>query len=66
MRLADGSVVSAPVVVSNVGPAATVRLIGREHVPADYLELVDRADRPTAMLTVNFASRERLIEAPAC
>lgn len=64
VRLADGTVVSAPVVVSNVGPAATVRLIGREHVPADYLELVDRADRPTAMLTVNFASRERLIEAP--
>ncbi|MGD0699563.1 MAG: hypothetical protein ABSA02_06740 [Trebonia sp.] len=25
---------------------------------------VKRADRPCAMITVNFASRERLIEAP--
>jgi phytoene dehydrogenase-like protein len=62
--LAGGETISAPIVVSNVGPAATVRLLGEGNVPADYQELVKRNDRPTAMITINFASRERLIEAP--
>lgn len=54
----------APVVISDVGPAATVGLLGDADLPADYLDLVRRSDRPTAMLAINFASRERLIEAP--
>ena len=62
--LAGGETISAPIVVSNVGPAATVRLLGEDNVPADYRELVERNDRPTAMITVNFASQERLVEAP--
>jgi phytoene desaturase len=55
---------SAPIVVSDVGPAATVGLIGADNVPEDYRELVRKGDRPTAMISVNFASQERLIEAP--
>ncbi|HET6151474.1 MAG TPA: FAD-dependent oxidoreductase [Marmoricola sp.] len=53
----DGSAVdvAAPVVVSNVGPWATGALAGYE---------VDAAYRPCSMITVNFASRKRLIEAP--
>ncbi len=62
--LAGGETVAAPVVVSDVGPAATVRLLGEDNVPADFQEVVKRNDRPTAMITVNFASRERLVEAP--
>lgn len=62
--LAGGETLTAPVVVSNVGPAATVRLLGEDNVPADFQEVVKRNDRPTAMITVNFASRERLVEAP--
>jgi phytoene desaturase len=62
--LAGGEVVHAPVVVSNAGPAATVRLLGEDNVPAEHQEVVKRNDRPTAMITVNFASQERLIEAP--
>ena len=54
----------APVVVSDVGPAATVALLGVDNVPDDYRELVQRGDRPTAMISVNFASQERLIEVP--
>ena len=62
---ADGTrEVRARVVVSNVGPAATVALAGYDKFPAAYLEDVKRADRPCAMITVNFASRERLIDAP--
>ncbi|RHW25683.1 NAD(P)/FAD-dependent oxidoreductase [Nocardioides immobilis] len=62
----DGETVSisAPVVVSNVGPAATLSLLQREDVPEDYALTVKKADRPTAMITVNFASQQRLIEAP--
>jgi phytoene dehydrogenase-like protein len=62
----DGRVtdVRARVVVSDVGPAGTVRLAGAQHFPADYLDAVRRGDRPCAMISVNFASRERLTDAP--
>lgn len=56
--------IEAPVVVSDVGPSATVALLGAQNVPADYQELVKRADRPTSMISVNFASRERLMDVP--
>jgi phytoene desaturase len=56
--------VEAPVVVSNVGPAATIHLLGADAVPAEYKELVDRGDRPTAMISINFASQDRLIDVP--
>jgi phytoene dehydrogenase-like protein len=56
--------VEADVVISNVGPAATVALAGREHFDADYLELVDRQLKPTANIVVNFASSEPLLRAP--
>jgi phytoene dehydrogenase-like protein len=56
--------VTARVVVSDIGPAATVALAGSDSFPDDYLADVKRTDRPCAMITVNFASKERLIEAP--
>jgi phytoene desaturase len=56
--------VTAPVVVSDVGPAATVALLREENVPESYQELVKKGDRPTAMISVNFASRERLVNVP--
>lgn len=62
----DGSTVriDAPVIVSDIGPAATVSLLGEDNVPVDYQELVKKGDRPTSMITVNFASRERLVDVP--
>jgi phytoene dehydrogenase-like protein len=56
--------IQAPVVVSDVGPAATIQLLGEDVVPVEYKELVERGDRPTAMISVNFASRDRLIDVP--
>src|SRR5271168_3635951 len=56
--------VNAPFVVSDIGPAATVKLLGEDNVAADYQDLVKKGDRPTAMISVNFASRERLVDAP--
>ncbi|BBZ75141.1 hypothetical protein MANY_04780 [Mycolicibacterium anyangense] len=62
----DGQTVriEAPVVISDIGPAGTVGLLGEDGVPADYLEQVRKADRPTSMISVNFASQERLIDVP--
>ncbi len=56
--------VKAPIVISDVGPAATLGLLAADAVAADYRDLVARGDRPTAMISVNFASNEPLIAAP--
>ena len=55
---------AAPVVVSDVGPAATVALIGEDNVPPAYQDLVKKGDRPASMISVNFASQERLVDVP--
>src|SRR5690242_10272696 len=52
VELADGTLIQAPVVVSDTGPAATVRLIGEGVLDASYVAEVKRTDRPTAMITV--------------
>ncbi len=62
--LADGERVRARVVVSDIGPSATTRLVSDGVLDEDYLAEVKRADRPAAMITVNFASQERLIDVP--
>lgn len=50
--------------ISDVGPFATLDLVGRDNLPADYVTTVDAADRPCSMISVNFASRRKLIDAP--
>jgi phytoene desaturase len=64
--LRDGQpvTINAPIVVSDVGPVATVSLLGEDNVPADYQKRIKEADRPTAMISVNFASQERLVDVP--
>jgi phytoene desaturase len=77
LHVQDGQVTGATVVrggervevttafaISDVGPAATVGLVGAEHLPADYRDQVRIKDRPCSMLALNFASRERLIDVP--
>src|ERR1700740_2351390 len=61
MRNGETITVDAPVVVSDIGPAATVKLLGEENVPADYQDVVKKGDRPTAVISVNFDRRERLV-----
>jgi hypothetical protein len=56
--------IASQIFVSDVGPAATVGLIGADDVPDDYRELVERGNRPTAMISVNFASQDRLVDVP--
>src|SRR6201996_458061 len=57
-------VVRARGVGGDIGPAAPVRLPGPGAFGPDYLADVKRADRPAAMISVNFASQERLIDVP--
>lgn len=54
--------VGARVVVSNAGPVATVRMCGSGHLPSDYAEDVVTQSNPSTLITVNFASRERLAD----
>jgi len=56
--------IASSIVVSDIGPAASIALIGADNVPDDYRELVQRGNRPTAMISVNFASRDRLVDVP--
>lgn len=62
---ADGAVVEVgcAVALSDAGPAATVALVGAEHLPADYREQVRVTDRPCSMITVNFAAETPLVAA---
>ena len=56
--------VTADVVISNAGPTATSRLVGREHLSPEYLERLDSDLKPTANIVVNFTSRTALIDVP--
>jgi phytoene desaturase len=64
IRAGEKVSVAAPVVVSDIGPAATVKLVGEDNVPSDYQALVKKGDRPTAMISVNFASLDRIVDVP--
>lgn len=77
LHLADGRVTGATVrrgdetidvtsrcTVSDIGTYDTAGLVGRDNLPADYVARVDAANRPCAMISVNFASRTPLVTAP--
>jgi len=63
-RVGEQVTVGCKVVVSDIGPAATTGLVEPGTLPDDYLVKVAAADRPCSMITVNFASRDRLLKAP--
>jgi phytoene dehydrogenase-like protein len=56
--------IEAEVVISNVGPHATVELAGREHFGSAYLERMDRDLKPTANIVFNIASQGPLMQPP--
>ncbi|MDS1114776.1 NAD(P)/FAD-dependent oxidoreductase [Gordonia westfalica] len=63
-RAGNRQTVTAPIVVSDIGPFATLDLAGRDAFDDEYVALVEQRNRPCAMIAVNFASEEPLIEAP--
>jgi phytoene desaturase len=63
LRLQNRDVhVSAPIVVSNLGPHATVDLAGPEPFERSYLAHLDRDVKPTAILWLHFASDEPVLD----
>jgi phytoene dehydrogenase-like protein len=50
--------------ISNIGPRATVALPGAEALGDAYIQSVRRDEKPTANIVINFATRERLVDAP--
>ena len=54
--------IEAPVVVSNLGPQATVSLAGREAFEQGYLAYLERRVHPTAILWLHFCSDERVLD----
>ncbi|MFT3804482.1 MAG: FAD-dependent oxidoreductase [Burkholderiaceae bacterium] len=56
--------VDAKVVISNVGPAATIALAGETALGEDYVAKARRVLRPAANIVVNFATQKRLIDLP--
>ncbi len=64
--VSDGAAsrIAARAVVSNIGPGATLRLGGAEAFGARYAEETRRQERPAANIVINFATRDRLVDAP--
>jgi phytoene desaturase len=56
--------IGARSVISNIGPAATVELPGAQAFGADYIAQARTALKPAANIVINFATRQRLIDAP--
>lgn len=56
--------VRAKAVISNIGPLATIPLVGDAALGADYIAKARSTIRPTANIVVNFATRKRLIDVP--
>lgn len=55
--------VTASSVISNIGPRATAALPGADLLAGDYAKQVETL-RPAANIVINFATRERIIDAP--
>lgn len=56
--------IDAKVIISNVGPSATINLAGEFELGADYVATARRVLRPAANIVVNFATQKRLIDQP--
>lgn len=66
IRRADGTTVEvrAGAVVSNVGPVATIDLVGEEALGEGYVTATRAASRPSANIIIHVASREPLLDTP--
>ncbi len=56
--------INAQTVISNLGPRATVGLPGAEAFGDDYIDMARTTTQPSANIVINFATQERLIDAP--
>jgi phytoene dehydrogenase-like protein len=50
--------------VSNIGPLATIDLVGPEHLDSEYVSDIRRLAKPTANIIIHVASDEPLLDCP--
>jgi phytoene desaturase len=53
---------STPIVISNLGPSATIEKTGRDYFTKAYVKHIDHCMTPTALLWMHFVSEERLFD----
>lgn len=56
--------VTCGALVSNIGPVATIDLVGEEALGAEYARDIRRRSRPAANFIIHVASREPLVDTP--
>lgn len=56
--------VTCDAVISNVGPTATIDLVGEDALGAEYVAQIRRLARPTANFIIHLASDEPLLDTP--
>ncbi|WP_405138646.1 phytoene desaturase family protein [Nocardia sp. NBC_01388] len=56
--------ISSRFTVSDIGPFATLDLVGRANLPAEYVETVETGNNPCGMISVNFAAQRKLVQSP--
>ncbi len=54
--------IDAPIVISNIGPAATVSLLPNDSLEPEYVDRINRDMTPTAIMWLHFASEELLMD----
>jgi len=56
--------ITADIIVSDIGPSATIDLCKSANWPQNYTDLVNEHCKPSAIITVYFASKKRLASFP--
>jgi phytoene desaturase len=56
--------VTCGAVISNIGPVATIGLVGEDVLGAEYVERIRRLSKPTANFIIHVASDEPLLDCP--
>lgn len=63
-RAGEAVQVTVGAVISNVGPVATIDLVGEQALGAEYAARIRERSNPSANIIIHVASREPLIDAP--
>jgi phytoene dehydrogenase-like protein len=63
-RAGEAVQVTVGAVISNVGPVATIDLVGEQALGAEYVARIRERSNPSANIIIHVASREPLIDAP--
>jgi len=52
--------ISTKIAISNAGSLATVQMVGKDNLPKGHFENIEKENKPSAIITVHFASQKPL------